>query len=965
MERYKLEACSNGKQFIFEFSFDNKLGQKCDEYKSRYVSYRLLRNDKPTDDDIFYWEGCLSTDNVESFELQFPDQINIKGNIQLFINEQYDYIWIDAHYCYRLEEHFEGNILNISKPDVPPFDPIPDPVIDPLPNEDITEQESVMPSGFDDLFPYLFVSKWPNLTKEEQTYFMLFDNDTTDTSSLYNTYLVNFDGETPKDDAREHITTTTFNFINEEAPFDKGQYITNTTTLKAPYNLFPSLYDKIHLSESSDTSEELISYVISKLSLEVTALKTLLKSKEYLALKDRVWQNVFALSVLDFYNSKTLENEIKILLVCNLLEGLFNVGDLSELELAHLLNTSVVLPTPVFPLPLVTTSSAIAKEKSTVIPYAIGDLHMTQHKLIGYQPGEIAHIENVLPGEIKERSNSSSNEITQASSYTDTTSFSNDQTIEGTLEALNKEIDNALTGTDKKEDDYSNLKTTYGPPTTTDLNGTVTKTRTPNLTDKTTHIDFAKKVLNKAVAQMSSNIKQVFTKRQVNKTEEAVVHTLDNRNSDKSIRGIYTWVNKVYETRVINYGNRFLLEFLIDHPFPTIEANATLIEKGVIAPANRKEPIASFKDITRENYAILAADYGVLDVPLPPDEFKSSFLFFNEDNVLTAQMMTINEGYIPFKTEIAYSITTDMEVLVGSTVISLSSSNTQPPTSNTQENTPIENSTNEVTNKISQALDKTSYSTQMIPVVVNQMVSYSTAPLNPGFYISVVINNEPSGSLMDTWKVKVYDAIMNAYKFNIEKSKDQITELENKNRSKRKQWIKQSVKVSCKEILYEIYLDKNVDPKTGIAVETSSIDNDSQPAYDQFFEEAIEWNESVYEFYDPNHPFTINEINLSIEQILSDQLFFERFNEKQLRVMIPVDPNFNYKILYYLSTGMISYIQDTITPIVTQDQSIVVAIKKVTANNHTPSIYGSPWQIHVPTNMQWLQENNQLPFSTK
>ncbi len=111
---YTLDLCDN-KQFIFEFSSDEDENNtsECENLSSRYVNYKLFRKDKSQKP--FSWKGCLSTSDENPFELTFPDEINIKGEMYLYKNQNdgSDYIFINVSYCYQLENHFEGNILKL------------------------------------------------------------------------------------------------------------------------------------------------------------------------------------------------------------------------------------------------------------------------------------------------------------------------------------------------------------------------------------------------------------------------------------------------------------------------------------------------------------------------------------------------------------------------------------------------------------------------------------------------------------------------------------------------------------------------------------------------------------------------------------------------------------------------------------------------------------------------------------
>ena len=947
MYTYKLEACG-AKQFIFEFLFkDEELDIFRDGgFENCYVEYRLFRKDKTKENEIFHWKGYLNFNSIEFFQLSFDDKIDIKGGMKLFNNDEQNFIWINVFYCYKLENHFEGNIVLIPGNVYPiPIDPIPIDPTDDIPEPNIPDQETILPSNYNDLFPYLYLRKWPNLTKLEEDYF--FSYKYTKSSpyipNLYAELLTNFNSSgVAKPNARENIIAEAFEFVNGSKPYE-GQYITDTLLLPEPYNIFPAIYDI--LQEYNFISDyDLRIIILKELKVDLEFLITTNIHINHKEIMDRLWQNVFALSILNFYNIIGLENEIKILLVCNIIEYIIHhpIENNQSKELKHFIEASIVLPSPVFPLPSGNDSfQSISQINGTVVPYAIGDLHMIQHKLIGYRPGEIAHIENVLPGEIKERSNASSHEISETSVDTNETTLYKDNHWETRLEGFNAEIGNTLMGNDTNIDDYNNLQTSYGPPTTGTYTGKVTLTKKQDLNEKTNDNHFAKKVLDQTIARMNRNIKQVFTRQQVKKTEEAVVHTLDNRNGECNVRGIYNWVNKVYSTRVINYGNRFLLEFLIDKPFPKIESDIALIENGLIPPANRLEPILSFKSITRDNYAQLTADYGVMNSPLPPDEYKTSYVLFNDDK-MTAQMLSIEDGYVPYKSEVGYSTSTDMKLLVGGTLIELKTSS---------------NSTLDV--KLN-TIGVPEYSTVAIPVLLNEVANYSSPPSSTGFYVSVGVQSIPSDRLMNSWKVSVYDAIIKAYKENVKMAIADVNKEKKQNKLRELSWVNQSIINSCKAILYKIYLEKNEVIQSPIS---SSLENDiSEPSYYQFFEQAMEWEECTYEFYQENNFPKNNKINQQIQNFHQGKSFTQYLEDKHLRVMVPVEPNFNYKMLYYLSNGLIPYTRNIITPVVESTKPIAVAFKKAREIYNEPSIIIKPWEILVPTNMQWLIDDDELPF---
>ena len=110
MQTYILDPCGN-KEFLFEFDFFKEKEQEGN--RTRYVRFKLLRNDKLREDESFFWEGYLSTDEFVLLELSFADGINLKGEMKLYKNNGADYIWLNAYYCHNHERHFEGIIIKL------------------------------------------------------------------------------------------------------------------------------------------------------------------------------------------------------------------------------------------------------------------------------------------------------------------------------------------------------------------------------------------------------------------------------------------------------------------------------------------------------------------------------------------------------------------------------------------------------------------------------------------------------------------------------------------------------------------------------------------------------------------------------------------------------------------------------------------------------------------------------------
>src|SRR2546427_10247444 len=62
---------------------------------------------------------------------------------------------------------------------------------------------------------------------------------------------------------------------------------------------------------------------------------------------------------------------------------------------------TLLLPSPVFPLPAAGPARAEEPSSIPIQPYAIGELQQVKRRLLGYALGEVSHIESVMADERK------------------------------------------------------------------------------------------------------------------------------------------------------------------------------------------------------------------------------------------------------------------------------------------------------------------------------------------------------------------------------------------------------------------------------------------------------------------------------------------------------------------------------------------------------------------------------------
>jgi hypothetical protein len=196
----------------------------------------------------------------------------------------------------------------------------------------------------------------------------------------------------------------------------------------------------------------------------------------------------------------------------------------------------------------------------------IGDLKVVKQWLIAYLPGEIAHIENVLKGEIKDRTHR------RLEKTEETFSFSSDSTQETQKDTqttdrfeLKQECENIV----KTELGLgANANITYNSP-----GGTVVANVGANFSYKRDSTEqgktsgtFLHETLTKAIERVQTRTTEQRSVTKLFETEETNKHSFNNKEGKGHVSGIYRWLDKKYKAQLFNYGKRMMFEFMIPEP---------------------------------------------------------------------------------------------------------------------------------------------------------------------------------------------------------------------------------------------------------------------------------------------------------------------------------------------------------------------------------------------------------------
>lgn len=271
-----------------------------------------------------------------------------------------------------------------------------------------------------------------------------------------------------------------------------------------------------------------------------------------------------------------------------------------------------------------------------VKPLGIADLRRVEQKLICNVPGEIAHIENILKSEVKERFTRRLNRV-EDTILTSTDRESQEERDTITTDRFQMEKATSKVVDQQRSFDVGvSISASYGAiGNGVSINASAGYSSATSSSESTQQAtNYAKDVTEKARQMVVEKNYTEQTRKVIDEFEETNKHLFDNAEGTSHVVGIYRWVDKVYEAQVVNYGKRLMFEMMIPDPAAFHRfamaggkiADAISIKKPLdpindITAIRRVfagiSPLKSAADITESNYMLWAGLYNA-EVEAPP-----------------------------------------------------------------------------------------------------------------------------------------------------------------------------------------------------------------------------------------------------------------------------------------------------------------------------------------------------------
>lgn len=615
-----------------------------------------------------------------------------------------------------------------------------------------------------------------------------------------------------------------------------------------------------------------------------------------------------------------------------------------------------------------------ADVRGLIRPLGIGDLKVVRETLLAYEAGEVAHIENVLQGESKERTH-------RRLDRTETTLF--------TSEESSSERERDTQSTDRFElkreteqtikDDLSikaglNVTAAFGPVVTT-ATGDFAYSNSKTDSSKGSS-NFARELVDRSISKVVTKVRSERTTKTIAEIEEINKHSLDNSQPGGSnINGVYRWVDKRYRAQIYNYGRRLLLEFVLPEPaafFRAAQKRDRSDKVGAVPPADlineRGHPLSS-DDINETNYTRYAARYQVAGVSPPPPLFEFVGTSLVKDGVelgktvsLSNKELTVPDGY----TLQYYSATVTamwlnggkLTLQVGRDLYTLLDQN--------------------FPNAAAQMAQTIGRPEEVFPISGSVPVSIATYDVT-GFAVNIQGQCIRTTQKLGEWQQQTYDKIVGAYqalktaydqKVAQAASADGIT-IEGRNPETNRIIEKTELKKLCITMMtgehFSRYHAMTDPPDKPIKhPEVDVLEALAEGRIIQFFEQIFEWEQMTYLFYPYFWGRKSNWVDVS--QLTSSDPLFERFlTAGAARVVVPVPLQFRNAVYYLLQSKNPDLAQRVWQggdrPTLDNDLyvSLVDELRTQTDDLQGAESDGDPWEYTLPTTLVWLQPGPDLP----
>lgn len=610
---------------------------------------------------------------------------------------------------------------------------------------------------------------------------------------------------------------------------------------------------------------------------------------------------------------------------------------------------------PHFKLPFPAPNDNVRAE---IRPLGIGDLKVVKQKLTSYQLGEVAHIENVLRGEFKERKYRVLDRTEQTTDVTtETTEEKSSDTQTTERFELKKESENTIQQQMSVQAGVT-VSGSYGM-VTFGAHGDFAYSTSSQDSNKTSS-NFAREVIDKSVTRIQKSVRQQQITKQLHEVEELDTHGLDNKGQPDNLTGVYRWVDKYYEAQIYNYGKRMMFEFIVPEPAAFYGYAQTHQPKAVITPPTPLPAGLTHKGITENNYQIYIGDYQIQGCTPPPAPGKVVCATLSSDAKIddgtplskSSKDLVVPDGYV-----------------CDSLAVSLSFVHASYP--QFRLSVGVDSywynhwTTGAGREKIDYAGGTPAPFDSIIPISIDIYDVNS-------YFVNVVASCIRTDQSYELWQIHTFEKITATYQalkatYDQQVAQQQTQQgvvIHGQNPGINRQIEKGELKKSSVKLLMDTWQFGMFNAMKQVADNPPDFEIHQAVAegkISQFFEQAFEWENITYLFYAyfwGRQSQWISKLNTYDE----DPLFTQFLQAGAARIVVPVHPGYDDAVMYFLENN--GAIWNGGSPPRLNDPLYISLADELRGQNDdlanaVPE--GDPWQVVLPTTLVYLQKDSTLP----
>jgi len=543
-------------------------------------------------------------------------------------------------------------------------------------------------------------------------------------------------------------------------------------------------------------------------------------------------------------------------------------------------------------------------EISSIRPIGIADLLQVRQAVKRYALGEIAHIENIMRGELRDRTHRHSTSVSETVAIeTERTSEESRDLQTAERFELQQETSRIIREEASREVALS-ISASYGPFVEGTAN--ITFGHSESSEESTRNATrYSREVTDRAVKKVQERILERRTTTTVREIEEINKHTFANQDSADHIRGLYRWVDKIYEAQVVSYGLRMIYEVVVPEPAAFYRhALSAAPREGMTLrrpdpPGYCVHPGGAFTalvpgDLDDSNYQFWVSQYGATGVEPPPALHRTIGMTMSVEKkddepfvTLTSTELQVPDGYRAERAFVRgggllWDVADPEEFLnfhVGRTFLGIGQAGAM----NGEDGA--------------------------IPVVGH---GYNVAAIAVTIEVLCVRTKEA----FETWRLATFGAIMTAYNELKSQYESELARIEvnlqnnaaifgrnpELNRDIERTELKRGALTLLSGQHFDVFdaMRGNVPPHGYPQMDRA--DAEAEGAYIQFFEQAFEWANVSYRFY-PYFWGRKSAWPSSLQLDDRDPLFGRFLQAGAARVQVPVRPGFEQAVVWLLQTG--------------------------------------------------------------